>query len=83
MSKRTRLTRPVTPVTLPPMVQPAPITMRLPPLLARQAVEVAARLNAGPGPAPRPWTHADILREALAEGMRIVRARHGMGGDAG
>lgn len=81
MSKRENpLTPDVTAVTIPPM-QATPITMRLPPALARQAVEVAARLNASADPRPRPWTHADVLREALAEGMRVVLARHGLGGD--
>lgn len=59
-----------------------PITMRLPPAVAREAVKAAAELNTR-ADGPRPWTHADLLREALELGLPMVLARRGIGNHGG
>lgn len=58
-------------------------TVRVPPAILRRVVAAVGVLNARGHGGPRPFLAADLLREAIAEGVPVVLARHGLAADGG
>lgn len=55
-------------------------TVRVPPAILRRVVAAVKVLNARGHDGPRPFVPADLIREAIAEGVPAVLARHGVAG---